>query len=228
MRIVKKIFYIKDFINACGKDTAKFTLSPERQKRAEMLFSTQERQRFIAAEIITLDIIGRCFGIHNVELCGTVSQKPYIKNCPDLSFSRSYCADALCVAVEDAKRIGVDAEMVKNADEFVMKYFFTEREKAFVESSSNRNLAFSFIWTRKESYIKCIGEGLRFRLDQLDVAPKQPASMYLPLPIRNDAIGDLYIKSYVLNRAVVSVCSEMEDTFPTCIREWSAYEENDY
>lgn len=225
---MKKIVFIKDFINAYGEGAIDFILSPERQKRAEMLFSAQERQRFVVAERITQDLIQHCFDIHDAEICGMVSQKPYIKNQRNICFSRSYCGDALCVAVEDSERIGVDCETIKKADESVMKYFFTDNERAFVENSPDKNLAFSLIWTRKECYIKCVGKGLCFRLDLLDVTPNPIVTIDLPLFIKNDEIGDLYIKSYVLDGTVVSACSEIEDTFPMCIQEWRKDEEDNY
>lgn len=225
---MKKIVFIKDFINAYCDNAAGFAMSPERQRRAEMLFSNREQHRFITAERITLDLIQQCFGIDDAEICGMVSQKPYIRNHPDLCFSRSYCGDDLCVAVEDAKRIGVDCERIDKADASVMKYFFTDSEKIYVKRSPDPDLAFSLIWTRKESYIKCIGDGLRFRLDLLDVTPEPSASAGLPVLLKNDKLGDLYIKSYITDGAVVSVCSEIEDTFPMCIQEWRNHEENDH
>ncbi len=225
---MKKIVFIKNFIDAYGGKTTDFVMSPERKQRADILFSAQERQRFVTAEKITADLIEQCFDIHDFEICGVVSQKPYIKNYRNICFSRSYCNDSLCVAVEDAERIGVDCEVIKNADDLVIKYFFTDSEKTLVENSPDKDVAFSLVWTRKESYIKCIGEGLGFRLDLLDVAPKPHTSIQRPLLIKNNEIGDLYINSYVIDDAVVSVCSEKEDAFPMCIEDWSYNEKNNY
>ena len=224
---MKKIVFIKDFIHAYGDNSEQFILSPERQNRAEKLFSVLEKQRFVIAERITLDLIEQCFGVRNAEICGTVSKKPYIKNHRGICFSRSYCKDDLCVAVEDTERIGVDCEAIKRADESVMKYFFTDNEQKFVHRSPDKDLAFTLVWTRKESYIKCIGEGLSFRLDLLDVTPKQVALISSPLLLKNDNIGDLYVKSYIIDNAVVSVCSE-DDIFPAYVQEWRQNEENDY
>lgn len=216
---MKKIVWVKNFLNA--GNTSSFTLSPERQHREDILFSVEEKQRFIAAEKITLALIDRFFGIQDVEICGMVSQKPYIKNHRNIGFSRSYCGSALCVAAEDTERIGVDSEEIKKADESVMKYFFTDKEKAFVNCCPNQDLAFALIWTRKESYIKCIGKGLCFPMDLLDVTPVKSNSISLPTAIKSAEFGDLFISSYRIDSAVVSVCSEKEDGFPQRLEEWS-------
>lgn len=223
---MKKIIWIQDFLDV--GNAVSVALSSERQHRAEILFSAEERQRFLAAEKIVLMLLDRFFGIQDAEICGTVSQKPYIKNHQNICFSRSYCGDALCLALEDAKRIGIDSEEIKKADSSVMKYFFTDRERAFVSSCPNQDLAFALIWTRKESYMKCIGKGLCFPMDLLEVTPLKPDSIGVPTPIRSAEFGDLFISSYQTGDAVVSVCSEKEDGFPECLQEWRDYEKNDH
>ncbi len=217
---MKNIVYVKDFIQLGESATASFTLSPERKERAEKLFSDQEKQRFIAAEQLTQKLIAQCFDITDVQICGQVSQKPYIKNHRDICFSRSYCGNGLVVAVENAERIGVDCEIIKPVDKAVIKYFFTEHEKNFVQNYEDQAVAFTLIWTRKESYIKCIGEGLHYPWNQLDVTPIQFNLAHFPISLKNDLVGDFYINSYLISDTVLSICSPNDDQFPSIIQEW--------
>ena len=217
---MKKLVLVENFPKSLDHNVPFSNLSPERKIRANMLFNEQEKERFVIAEEITSQIISRCFNIENAEICGKVSEKPYIKNHENISFSRSYCNDTLCIAVENGGRIGVDCETVKKADDGVMRYFFTANEKNYIADSDDKDFAFSLIWTRKESYIKCLGKGLDFRFDLLDVTPKQPLEAGQRLFFKNDKVENLHINSYLLDHTVISVCSEIDDNFPELILGW--------
>lgn len=213
---MKRIFLIDNFADAFDPKEDKKFLSEERLRRLELLSGDVEKKRFAAAEKITLKILSSCFGIENAKIRGRVSQRPYISDYPDISFSRSYCGNTLCVAAEDSPQIGVDSEIVGKADFSVMKYFFTENEKNFVEKSADNDLAFSIIWTRKESFIKCLGKGLEFPIHELDVAPKQIITQDSPIYQENDEVRGLYINSYIIGKTVISMCSQVNDKFPAC------------
>ncbi len=67
----------------------------------------------------------------------------------------------LCVCVADKKNCGIDCEKMtdKSRNNFI-DGCFTENEKEYIESSSDKKYAFYEIWTRKESYLKMTGTGL--------------------------------------------------------------------
>ena len=50
--------------------------------------------------------------------------------------------------------IGVDLEYYHDDYEIIISHFFTQDEKAFLDSSENRKSDFFELWSRKESYIK--------------------------------------------------------------------------
>ncbi len=225
---MKNVVYIPNLLTLFKEELSDFVLTPERQERAKMLFNDLEKQRFIAAEWATQKYLRQCFGITDLQICGKVSEKPYIKNHDDICFSRSYCGNGLVVAVENAERIGADCELIKPVDDAVMKYFFTEREKAFVQNSSDQDFAFTLIWTKKESYVKYIGEGLHYQWDLLDVTPAQLDLAHSPLSRKNDPVGDFYINSYLIENIVLSICSQNNDQFPSVIQEWRSDEKNNH
>jgi phosphopantetheinyl transferase len=62
---------------------------------------------------------------------------------------------AFC-AVSDTP-VGIDAEKNRPFKKRDKYHFFSENENTYVNSSSNTNLSFLEIWTRKEALFKCSG-----------------------------------------------------------------------
>jgi len=65
--------------------------------------------------------------------------------------------------------IGVDVEFIrKKYPKIVCKRVFTSAETKQIENAKNPTLAFFKFWTLKESYVKCIGQGLSFPLKTVE------------------------------------------------------------
>ncbi|MCL2682966.1 MAG: 4'-phosphopantetheinyl transferase superfamily protein [Bacteroidales bacterium] len=65
--------------------------------------------------------------------------------------------------------IGVDVEFIrKTYPKIVCKRVFTPSEIAQIENANSPTLAFFKFWTLKESYVKCIGQGLSFPLKTVE------------------------------------------------------------
>ena len=77
--------------------------------------------------------------------------------------------------------IGVDVERIRPdlAGEKIAERFFSSREAATLRElpAHMRQKAFYTCWTRKEAYLKAIGQGITLHLDQFEVsvAPGEPA-----------------------------------------------------
>jgi 4'-phosphopantetheinyl transferase len=70
--------------------------------------------------------------------------------------------------------IGVDVEFIrKTYPKIVCKRVFTPTEIEQIETSENPTLTFFKLWTLKESFVKCIGQGLSFPLKTVEftIAP---------------------------------------------------------
>jgi 4'-phosphopantetheinyl transferase len=78
--------------------------------------------------------------------------------------------------------LGVDIEEVRpmSAQEQVVRRFFSpaERQEWLALDASQRDAAFFRCWTRKEAYVKALGDGLAMPLDSFSVSlrPEAPAS----------------------------------------------------
>lgn len=215
---MKKLILITDFTDNKIENDSSILLSKDRQKRAQLLKSEEEKKRFLCAEKITIDALSRLFSIENPEIYGDVGCKPVLKNNKNISFSRSYAQDILGLAIDDIGSVGIDCESIKKADDSVIKYFFTRKEKEYVDKSFDRDFAFSLIWTRKESFMKCTGKGLKYGFDLLDTTPEQTVKSEQKLFDENDVIDGYYVNSYRIGNTVISVCSEVNDEFPLFIQ----------
>lgn len=206
---MKQFILINNFINL----EPSFQLTDERLQRSMVLKDAYEKQRFISAEKITCDALSFYYGISDPEITGAAGKKPEITDY-NIFFSRSYANENLAIAIDNKDIIGIDAEEIMETDVRLMSYFFTENETEYVNSCSDRDFAFTLIWTRKESYIKCIGEGLNFRFDTLETAPAEPLRDTEKLFQNNQLCNDCYINSYRIDNIVISVCSRINEEFP--------------
>jgi 4'-phosphopantetheinyl transferase len=108
--------------------------------------------------------------------------KPFIEGC-GLEFNLSHSGDWILFAFTGSGEIGVDIELMRPISDMrdVARQNFAASESARWEATpeQNRTEAFYRCWTRKESFIKAIGEGLSCPLDSFEVAFElnQPARL---------------------------------------------------
>jgi 4'-phosphopantetheinyl transferase len=137
----------------------------------------------------------------------------------DLRFNLSHCGDVALYAFSRGREIGVDVEEVyelRDADA-VAAGFFSPRENAAYLALDPREqpLAFFRCWTRKEAFIKALGDGLHFPLDAFDVslAPGEPARILRVGEVAGGACGwtlhdiDLGLESCFAAAVVVRDCT---------------------
>lgn len=95
--------------------------------------------------------------------------KPYFAQHPKVHFSLSHC-DAGVVCAFSEHRIGVDIECIRPFDSLMAKHVLTPEEVAIVLSSARPDLVFTALWTLKESWIKAVGEGLHYSMQNVSVS----------------------------------------------------------
>lgn len=108
-----------------------------------------------------------------VTLRETEAGKPCISEetgvCFNLSHSGNYAA-----AVFDEQAVGIDMEQLEQADagRKIADRFFMQEEAAYlarVKEEREAEYAFARLWTRKESYLKATGFGMRLPMDTFSV-----------------------------------------------------------
>ena len=91
----------------------------------------------------------RITGLHNIDSRDALYYS--------ITHSGSYAA----VAVSD-KEVGIDIETKDDKGFKVTSRMFTEEDKAFIGESQDR---FRMVWSLKESFLKCTGEGISVSLN---------------------------------------------------------------
>ena len=154
------------------------TLSESEQIRAERFYFEQDRQRFTIGRGLLRTILACYLDIEpsRVQFCYGSKGKPALApNCGkgEIHFNLSHSQGLALYAVTSKREIGVDIEHIRPIPEAeqIVKRFFSVRENAVFLAlpPSQKQEAFFNCWTRKEAYLKAIGDGLARPLDQIEV-----------------------------------------------------------
>ena len=146
-----------------------------RQEKVEkMKHMDGKRQSLLAGVLIKYAIEHNGYSYKDCEILHTDMGKPrYFHGGKELFLNSSHSGGAVLVAMSD-RMIGCDVEQVarRNGDELkIAKRFFHEREYEHLVSVKEQGeeiLKKEFVkyWTLKESFVKCIGDGLRIPLNR--------------------------------------------------------------
>ncbi len=167
------------YLQACkSKMIVESVLSPDELIQASQFKFKELQQKFLLRRTILRKILGRYCGSSPKKLnfCTTSYGKPYITGDINISFNFSHSNELAYVAITNDLPVGIDVELIEEFDskEKVAKQFFSPKEYTeYTNLEPHKKLeAFFDIWTRKEAFIKAIGEGLSYPLDQFQVTFK--------------------------------------------------------
>lgn len=163
-------------------------LAPDERTRADRFRFDQHRRHFTVARGILRTLLGRYLDVdpRRVEFGYGSHGKPSLGGSfadSGLQFNVSHSGELALYAVSLGRELGVDIEHVHPMDDAVeiAERFFSASENVVFRSlpATAREEAFFNCWTRKEAYIKAVGEGLSFPLHAFDVslAPGEPARL---------------------------------------------------
>jgi 4'-phosphopantetheinyl transferase len=163
-------------------------LSDAERRRAGRFTCQPSRRRFIVARARLRQLLGARLGVgpESVELVYGARGKPALARRfadSDLRFNVSHCDDVAVYALSPGREVGIDVEAIRvipGGDDIPAR-FFSPRENAAYQAldARDRPLAFVNCWTRKEAFLKALGDGLYHPLDRFDVslAPGEPAKI---------------------------------------------------
>lgn len=178
------------------------SLSKERQQKIEAIKAAGGRRSSLGAWALADYGLRSLYGLRERELrIGFGAQgKPYVQDEPDIHFNLSHSGDYVLAALAPVE-VGCDIQKTTGSarKERVAARYFTEKEQRSIEAGMD----FYRIWARKESYIKCTGDGMSCDLRSFDV------------------VGDekMYFAEYSLPGYVMAVCYENHEALPVVWRE---------
>ena len=163
------------------------TLAQDERERAERFHFATDRARFIAGRGLLRAILARYLQAHPASLRFHYSPRGKPALTPDsnpggLQFNVAHSHGIALYAFARGRALGVDLECIQpQLQEGIAERFFSAREVAALRAlpADLRAEAFFACWTRKEAYVKAMGDGLALPLDQFDVslAPGEPAAL---------------------------------------------------
>lgn len=164
------------------------TLAEAEQARANRFYFDHDRRHYIVARGLLRLLLGRYLHIAPTEVAFVYGDHGK----PDLApaqaqagvrFNISHSHSVALLAFARERDVGVDVEQVRPLDdgEQIAERFFSKSEVAVFTAvpAAQKPQAFFNCWTRKEAFIKVIGEGLSCPLDSFDVTlkPGEPAEL---------------------------------------------------
>jgi 4'-phosphopantetheinyl transferase len=157
----------------------------ERGRAARFVFPRDAR-RFRVARGTLREILGAYLGAtpDAVRFVYAAAGKPALTApfaTAGVEFNVSHSGEVALYAIGAGSRIGVDVEQVRPLDDLEAlaerNFSAAERRTLLALPPAAREPAFFACWTRKEAFIKALGDGLSYPLDAFTVslAPGEPA-----------------------------------------------------
>lgn len=180
-------------------DRCRRLLSRDENRRADRFHFVRDRKRFASTRAAIRQILSGYVNVEPQELIFSYGAKGK----PELAqrfhearirFNLSHSRDFVLVAVTRSPRVGADIEFIDYECPInqISAYFFSARETRTLCAlpTRERTRAFFECWTRKEAYVKALGEGLSLPLDSFAVAfgPGVPAGLSWIEPSRKELL----------------------------------------
>ena len=153
-------------------------LSESEGQRARRFTFDRDRSRFIVARARLRQILAAKLGVdaREIELSNGEKGKPRLAGrfaASTIRFNVSHCEDVAVFAICEGAEVGVDVEAVRSmsdVDEIAARVFSPRETASLRALQGDRRLRRFFeCWTRKEAFIKAVGDGFSYALDCFDV-----------------------------------------------------------
>ena len=189
-------------------------LSEDERDRADQLNVEDKKQQYIITRAALRQRLGLLANIDPKDFVFDYLEhgKPVLNNdarFKDITFNVSHSNDLALIAVAQKQNIGIDIEKINHESDHqaLMTRFFSKAEQAEFQTIQEATMARAFCacWTRKEAFIKAIGDGVSYGLDKFDVSvdpdkqtpeinlhkPSEETWSAVTLPINNEYMACL-------------------------------------
>jgi 4'-phosphopantetheinyl transferase len=157
-------------------DMLSAVLSPDERARAARFRFERDRRRFVAARGLLRMLLSTYAGREPASLVFEYEAhgKPRPAGADGIAFNVSHSGDVALYAVTRVGDVGVDVEAwrpLADRDDLAARFFAPgEVRRLQALDPDGRQAAFFACWTRKEAFVKAIGEGLSHPLDRFEVS----------------------------------------------------------
>lgn len=133
-------------------------LSQYRREKLARISNPQAYARSLGAERLLLAALQELGGpMPPLEITCSEAGKPALQDGP--AFSLSHSGERVLCALSD-EAVGADLQQLNPYNPALVRRFFSKEEAAWLEEQQERDLAFSLLWSLKESYVKFLGSGI--------------------------------------------------------------------
>ena len=159
---------------AVGPEAAAI-LHPDEAERAARYYFERDRNRYQCARLLRRLLLGKYLGANPaaVRLRYGHHGKPGVEQGGPLRFNLSHSHGEALFAFTNGAEVGVDVEQVRDIAEVngIIASHFTAGERQSICDTGEQGVmaAFHRCWTRKEAYVKGLGEGLSFPLQAVSL-----------------------------------------------------------
>ena len=163
-------------------------LSGDERARADRFKNPVHRSRFIVGRALLKELLGGYINL-DPELV-TIAYGPYGKptlkeeqNPDQIQFNLSHANELALYAFSIDRKLGIDLEFIHWIPDFdrIAARSFSKNEYRIWDALPDavKKLAFYRCWTRKEAFVKAVGDGFSFPLDQFEVSlcPGEPPQL---------------------------------------------------
>ncbi|MBL8164258.1 MAG: 4'-phosphopantetheinyl transferase superfamily protein [Anaerolineae bacterium] len=151
-------------------------LSADERERAAGFYFERHRAQYVAARGILRHLLAYYTRQKPVELRFSYAEngKPALRGNDEVRFNLSHSGDLVLYAFAHCREVGVDLEEVRPLSDLdsLAERSFSPIEVAALHTLPPHQRLSSFFacWARKEAFIKALGNGLSYPLDQFDVS----------------------------------------------------------
>ncbi len=175
----------------------------------------QAARLFLISRMLTKSVLADKLGIspHEVNIQLQPNGKPFVQGNKGIYFNLSHSADVIVLAVTEEGEIGVDVERVdREFDWMRVDSVLAPSEIEWIQENERIDPStvyqrFFQIWTLKESYIKCTGEGMSRHLKKLNFHVLAEHIEFLDSTRDIQKTEEYYFQSYVYDHNYIfSIC----------------------
>jgi 4'-phosphopantetheinyl transferase len=160
-------------------------LAPDERERAMRLRFEHLRHSFVITRGVLRCLLARYMSLHPAAIRFKYGSKgkPALASAAGIEFNATHSGGSALFAFAMGCRVGVDLELMRPiaGSQDIADRFFCPEEAEEIRSlpPSQRDRAFFRCWTRKEAYIKAIGDGLSAPLNgfRVTLRAEEPARL---------------------------------------------------